>query len=218
MSPKYPRTGHLPWSPGGTNDDRRIESVDALLGVPLVMTEKMDGSNVCLEQGAVYARSHASAPNHPSFDALKSVHAAKKHLIPPMYQVFGEWLYAKHSIAYDRLPAHLMVFGVRDLSTDTWSSWEEVEEWASELGFPCVPVLSRGIVLDDERDMVRVVTAFATAPSSMGEAREGVVVRVAGAFQDVSFHLCVAKWVRAHHVQTDDHWKTQQIVRNGLEG
>ncbi len=39
---KYPRTPHLPWSPGGTRDDRRLASVSRLLDQELVITEKLD--------------------------------------------------------------------------------------------------------------------------------------------------------------------------------
>lgn len=66
MSAKYPRTPHLPWSPGGTRDDKRLTVLDQLYGRTLVFTEKLDGSNLCLTADAVYARSHSGAPRHPS--------------------------------------------------------------------------------------------------------------------------------------------------------
>ncbi len=40
---KYPRTFHLPWSPGLTKDDKRIENLDGFIGREVVVTEKMDG-------------------------------------------------------------------------------------------------------------------------------------------------------------------------------
>jgi hypothetical protein len=79
---KYPRTPHLPWSPGGTADDKMLRQVDPLLYQPLIATEKADGSNVCLEHEGCFARSHGAKPNHPSFDQLKALHASVKHLIP----------------------------------------------------------------------------------------------------------------------------------------
>jgi len=39
---------------------------------------------------------------------------------------------------------------------------------------------------------------------------------VAGEFKDEQFSTSVAKWVRKDHVQSDEHWKNQQIVRNAL--
>ena len=214
MSPKYPRTAHLPYSPGGTSDDRRVESVASFLGTSLVLTEKMDGSNVCLESEVVFARSHASAPNHPSFNALKAMHAGLKGRIPAGIQVFGEWLFAKHSIAYNELPSYLMVFGVRDLTNGVWASWTEVEMWAEELGVTTVPVLAREESITRASKLQTLVESMAAMPSRCGGAREGLVVRKAGEFKDEAFATSVVKWVRKGHVQTADHWKTQEIIRN----
>lgn len=181
-----------------------------------MMSEKLDGSNVCLESEAVFARSHASAPNHPSFDALKALHSGIKFRIPAGLQVFGEWLYAKHSIGYDKLPSHLMVFGVRDLTTNRWASWEEVEMWADELACPTVPVLERQVIVHSDAELQKLVEAHALLPSRVGEAREGIVVRRICDMADELFSNYVAKWVRKDHVQTDDHWKSQAIVKNGI--
>ena len=212
-SEKYPRTPHLPYSPGGTSDDRRLLDVSSLLNIPLVLTEKMDGSNVCLETNAVFARSHGGAPNHPSFDLLKAYHASVKHLIPERTQVFGEWLYARHSIGYTELPNYLAVFGVRE--GHLWLSWEEVILWAEELRVPTVPVLQH-CCLERPEDLQSMVEGLAKMPSACGGEREGVVVRNSGIFPRHLFDKNVAKWVRQNHVQTDEHWKSQQIVRNGL--
>jgi hypothetical protein len=67
---KYPRTPHLPWSPGGTSDDKRMLDVGPLLG-DVVITEKMDGSNVALSRENFFARSHAQVPVHRSFDLVR---------------------------------------------------------------------------------------------------------------------------------------------------
>ena len=216
MSPKYPRTPHLPYSPGGTSDDRRIESVEGFLCTSIVLTEKMDGSNVCLEREACFARSHASAPNHPSFDAFKAMHAVVRSRIGEGIQVFGEWLYARHSIAYDQLPSYLMVFGVRDIAKGTWASWAEVEMWADELGAPTAPVLAKEEWLNRPWKLQQLIETLARLPSRCGGSREGIVVRRAVGFSDSEFSTSVTKWVRKDHVQTDEHWKNQEIIRNGI--
>ena len=97
-SPKYNRTYHLPWSPGGTSDDKIAKDLSIIFSNDIVITEKMDGSNTSLEIGGCFARTHSGPPNHPSFDPLKALHASIKHQIPEGVQLFGEWLYAKHSI------------------------------------------------------------------------------------------------------------------------
>lgn len=210
---KYPRTFHLPWSPGGTKDDRRLSSTKHLLDTNLVLTEKMDGSNVCLESGNVFARSHSSAPSHPSFDALKAYWAERSSLIPEGFQIFGEWCYAKHSISYDKLPDFLMVFAIRELASNTWLSWSDVVDYANLLDLKVVPVLQKTRVGSDKA-LEELTNDLATKPSLCGGDREGIVVRRANGFDNAHFSTCVAKWVRKHHVQTDDHWKHQAITRN----
>ncbi len=215
-SPKYNRTFHLLWSPGATSDDKMAHDVSSLLNIPIVVSEKVDGSNVSLETDAVYARSHANVPTHPSFDLLKALHSQVKHLITPDYQVFGEWVFAVHSLAYDKLPGYFLAFGVRDLRTNRWASWDNVEATASGLAVPTVPVLFRGVVKTDT-ELERLTCTLASQPSALGTIREGVVVRVAGAFDDKDFSTSVNKMVRANHVQTDEHWMHKAIVKNQLK-
>jgi hypothetical protein len=212
-SPKYPRTMHLPFSEGATNDDKIADSVEALLNVPIVITEKIDGSNVCLEHDGVFARSHSGPPIHPSFDLLKALHATIKHDIPPDSQWFGEYAYAKHSLAYDKLPGYLMMFGIR--INDNWLRWSAVCRFCSLLGLPTVPVLFEGKV-DTAKTLKDLILNLAKQPSALGTIREGVVVRVEREFSDEEFPQCVQKWVRKDHVQTDVHWKHQTITPNGL--
>lgn len=46
---KYPRTRHLPSSPGATSDDKFISDFSGFKGKKVVITEKMDGEN-CLDE------------------------------------------------------------------------------------------------------------------------------------------------------------------------
>lgn len=221
-SPKYNRTFHFPFSPGATNDDKIASSMDRLIGVPIVLTEKLDGSNTSLETDGCFARTHAGAPTHASFDQLKALHATIKYKIPHSFQLFGEWCFALHSIAYSELPSYFMMFGVRELANafgaeeDYWPSWENVEMWAEEIGVPTVPVLFKGTV-SSEKELKDLVESFMNQPSACGGIREGVVARVAKGFADDDFSTCVMKCVRANHVQTSEHWKDQEIIKNRLK-
>lgn len=215
-SPKYNRTMHVPWSKGATNDDKIATSIDSLLNTEIVITEKIDGSNTSLESDGCYARTHAGAPTHPSFDGLKALHASLKYKLPNNIQFFGEWAFALHSIAYNELPGYFMMFNVREVLSNIWYSWDEVELWAIELEVPTVPVLFKGIV-KSEQELKELTESFMIEPSKCGGIREGVVVRVAHQFNDDEFSQCVQKNVRANHVQTSEHWKDQAIVKNKLK-
>jgi Arylamine N-acetyltransferase len=226
-SPKYNRTYHLPWSKGATSDDKRISphALGPITRDPIVITEKMDGSNTSLEKDGCFARTHSGPPSHPSFDGLKALHAQVRYKIPQGIQLFGEWLYAKHSIEYSELPHYFMLFNVRIFDgikstgelVSHWASWEEVEMWAQEIGVPTVPVLYKGIAGSDKQ-LKELIESLMIQPSACGGIREGVVARVQNEFEDDYFDVCVLKCVRANHVQTSDHWKDQEIIKNKIRG
>ena len=179
----------------------------------------MDGSNTSLEFEGCFSRSHSGAPTHPSFDMLKVLQATKKPLIPKGMQYFGEWCYALHSIAYDALPGYFLMFGIRDtyVERDTyWFSWKAVEDFALAFDVPTVPVLFKGTV-SSEKELQELMESLMIQPSACGGIREGVVVRVADKFEDKDFSTCVMKCVRANHVQTSEHWKDQEIIKNKLK-
>jgi hypothetical protein len=217
-SPKYNRTYHVPWSPGCTSDDKIATSIENLIGQPIVITEKIDGSNTSLEQMGCFARTHSGPPTHPSFNELKALHAQIGFEIPPNMQLFGEWCFAKHSIAYDALPGYFLLFGIRDLDSDPpfWYDWDEVETWGEYFGLPTVPVLFKDSV-SSEKGLKDLVESLMIQPSACGGIREGIVVRVARAFSDEDFSKCILKCVRKDHVTTNVHWAHQTIVPNKLK-
>lgn len=185
--------------------------------MPLVITEKVDGSNLCLTRERVFARTHAHAPRrHASFDMAKATWASLAPRIPAIVSVFGEWTYARHSIGYERLPDYLLLIAVREDKSGTWWSWERTCELALTLGVPTVPQLWAGKV-STEQELVRVTQEHARAASDLGASeREGVVVRWSNAFGQTQLHGAMAKWVRAGHLKTDDHWTSRGIIRNQL--
>lgn len=217
-SPKYNRTFHFEWSQGATNDDKIALSIDNLINQPIVITEKMDGSNTSLEADGCFARTHSGPPTHISFDGLKSLHASLKWKIPIDVQLFGEWCFARHSIEYSELPSYFLLFNVRETSSDiiSWSSWEEVEMWANEIEVPTVPVLFKGTV-SSAKQLQELTESLMIQTSKCGGIREGIVARVQREFINEDFSSCVLKCVRANHVQTSEHWKNQEIVKNKLK-
>lgn len=217
-SPKYNRTYHFPFSPGAQNDDKISFTFDKLISQPIIITEKMDGSNTSLEADGCFARTHSGPPTHASFDGLKALHGQVKYKIPQDVQLFGEWCFAKHSIEYSELPGYFMLFNVREFigGQAFWMSWGEVKLWAEEIGVPTVPVLFEGQV-NYEYQLRELIETFMNQPSVCGGIREGVVVRIAQEFSDNNFSESVMKCVRANHIQTTEHWKNQEIIRNKLK-
>jgi hypothetical protein len=202
---KYPRTPHLPWSEGASDDDILLSNADMFEGMNVVVTEKMDGENTTMTFDRVHARS-VDSPDHPSRHFVKSMWSQMRYDIPPGMRIVGENLYARHSIEYDKLPSYFIVFAV--FEGPTCLSWNETEEWCSMLGFSHVPILYKG-----PWDKTPIMRCY-TGESKCGGLQEGYVVRNAGRFPYSSFSSNVAKFVRKGHVQTSEHWMMQKIVPN----
>ena len=217
ISTKYGRTYHYDFSPGTTSDDRinrnwrdEIQKFENILH-----TEKLDGENTCLSALGVFARSHAAPTLHPWADHLKIKQSMMVHdLKDNNLEIFGENLYAIHSIIYPQLEHHFYVFGVRVL--DKWLSWEETKWYASMFDLPVVPEL--GIQETSNPELIKqTVLEFSHQPSVFGSkqnntnplidcTREGIVSRNVEEYNVDKFAENVFKFVRANHVQTDVHW------------
>jgi len=139
-SRKYGRTYHFPFSPGTTSDDRINTNYwqDIQQLKTIVHTEKLDGENNCMNKYGVFARSHAAPTTSPWTRDIRTKWALLKNDFGDL-ELFGENLYAIHSIEYRKLEHYYFVFAVR--YHDQWLAWEEVKFYAALFDFPTVPEL-----------------------------------------------------------------------------
>lgn len=202
---KYPRTPHLPWSPGFGGDDVRIKGQLPFEGHEVVITEKMDGENTTMYRDYIHARSLDSR-HHASRSWVKGLHRQVAHLIPDGWRVCGENLYARHALHYTSLPTYFMVFSIWN-DEDMALGWDETREWCEMLGLMTAPVLWRG---NWDEDHVRALSVDT-------HTQEGFVVRLARGFHRDNFTESMAKWVRQGHVNKDDtHWMYAEVIPNVL--
>lgn len=225
ISKKYGRTYHYPFSPGTTSDDRISSSYwsDVTKLKSVVHTEKLDGENNCLSRYGVFSRSHAAQTTSPWTSTLRERWSGIKHDLGDL-EIFGENLYAIHSIEYRKLDHHYFVFAVR--IKDMWLSWEEVKFYAEGFDFPTVPEL-RTINPSDETSFRQGVIEIAQQTSvyesydaitGLSCQREGIVTRNAHEYPVSAFQNNVFKYVRKNHVKTDEHWtRTWRRARLGWE-
>jgi hypothetical protein len=205
---KYPRTYHLPQSPGLQNDDRRLPSLDVFRGKRVIVTEKYDGEGCTLNREKTYPRSPDGRP-HPSRAWAKAFHGRKAHHIPDHWRLSGEYMYALHSIPYSNargnaLQSYFYGFGVWD-ETNTLLDWDHTIEMFELLDIVPVRQLYDGPYHDG------LVDSIAAAIDTTRQ--EGFVLRIAdrisypsGSGDAGRFFQGVAKWVRPRHVATDEHW------------
>lgn len=212
---KYPKTPYLPFSPSVDREDRVID-IKNLLGKPLVVTTKMDGSCVTLTKNHVGARNALTA-GHPSFNLLKAKHAQFKDVISDNMQLFGEWLLAEHSIKYQNqlaLKDYLQIFAIYDQYQELFFDWLGLEEFCTFRGLTIVPIIAE-VTFTTEWQLIAALTEIGNR--LIKDGHEGFVVKSKYPFHYTQFSENVAKYVRANHVQTTKHWTKQQIVKNQLK-
>lgn len=211
---KYGRTYHYPFSPGTTSDDRVQHNYwQHIISMPAVLhTEKLDGENNCLNRYGVFARSHAAPATSPWTAAIRQRWSMMQHDLGDL-EIFGENLYAIHSIEYRKLEEHYFVFGIRCL--DMWLSWDEVRFYAAAFDLPTVPGLDLTDDFNSEADFRNRVLALSREPGvfrshdiKTGQpcTREGIVSRNIAAYPVTDLATNVFKYVRRGHVATDSHW------------
>lgn len=153
---KYPRTPHL-FGSAGTDDDKhlgRAESDRFLNDDSLIVEEKIDGTNVGLHfdgQGrlVLQCRGHLITEGmHPQYDLFKQWTAARQAALSDMlgqrFILFGEWMYARHSIHYRQLPHYFFEFDIYDKESSNFLSLKRRLELLSSSGIHTVPVVHTG--------------------------------------------------------------------------
>ena len=110
---KYPRTPYSPWSPG-LPDDPLMADMAQFIGTPIVVTEKIDGSNVLLHDGKAYTRSITGAARQ-RWLAMVRKHHAWKSIGTMETSYYGEDIYGVHAIEYNPVPENqtFMMFAIR---------------------------------------------------------------------------------------------------------
>jgi hypothetical protein len=133
---KYPRTHHIEGSglqPG--DEDLGVVPFRALAGHFLVVEEKMDGANSAVSfapdgQLLLQSRGHylTGGEREKHFHLLKAwanrYTAELWDVLGERYVMYGEWLYARHSVFYTDLPHYFLEFDVYDKAKDEFLSTE----------------------------------------------------------------------------------------------
>ena len=168
---KYPRTRHLQGSRLGPGDEDLTQvTVRSLRGHYLVIEEKVDGANAGLSFDSdanlrLQCRGHylvgGPSPTEQQFNQFRRwgrVHQdALFDVLGDQFLLFGEWLYAKHSVFYDALPHYFMEYDVWDRASEKFLSTKARRKLLSGLPLVSVPVLFEGELtsVDEVRALIR---------------------------------------------------------------
>ena len=246
---KYPRTRHVAGSrlqQGDLGDDMPVSGLRDRL---LIIEEKLDGANCALSftdgQLMLQSRGHYLNGGYRErhFDLFKiwaHVHQARLHpVLGDRYVMYGEWMYAKHTVFYDRLPHYFMEFDVYDRDESCFLSTSVRRDLLGGLPVMPVPLLHRGMIHDsdditglirpslyksaDWRDALAVAAErsgsrsdFVAKQTEDSDLAEGLYIKdepdnmVAGRY----------KYVRHDFLQAiasaEGHWQDRPILPNAL--
>jgi hypothetical protein len=160
---RYPRTQHVIGSKLGPGDDNLKQiPFSQLVGRQLVIEEKVDGANSGISYGSdwlqlLQSRGHylTGGPRERHFNLFKqwaNLHSeALLEVLTDRYILYGEWMYAKHTVFYNRLKHYFNEFDILDTQEGTYIDGEGNENpgsWLSTArrremlkGIPVEPVL-----------------------------------------------------------------------------
>ena len=229
---KYPRTPHL-FGSRGTADDKHMsarQSREFVADASLIVEEKLDGTNIGIHFTAagrmvLQNRGHeVTTGEHPQYDLFKQWATCKRPVLEEMladrYIMFGEWLYAKHSVHYQALTHYFFEFDIYDKQEEAFL--DLTTRWAmlAGTGVKTVPILHRGAATEKElREMIGP-SAFASRFDNplTGEAdniMEGLYLRTE-AEGKVTGRAKLVRPEFVEKVKQSTHWQQQQMVPNLL--
>lgn len=221
---KFPRTRHLLNLGAATRDDLILSDKDVSdflnrTGEKIVVEEKVDGANLGISvdpvtyQMRVQNRGHfVNASTHKQFcqlDKWLADHqsALWKLLGETGYVLFGEWLYAKHSIHYTMLPDVFLAFDLYDPASKTFFSRRRLLQTLYGTDIHIVREMQYTSTTS-LRDMATTsLSAYYDGPV------EGIYIR-----KENEEWLCErAKIVRAGFTNSIvDHWTRATMIRNTM--
>lgn len=218
---KYPRTQHI-YGSRIQKGDKDLDAVpfSKIADQYLVIEEKMDGANcaVSFHDGELKLQSRGhfltGGPREKQFDLLKtwaSIHQATLYdILQDRYIMYGEWLYARHTVMYDSLPHYFMEFDILDRQNSEWLSTKRRKEMLNNSPVISVKVLAEGKF--KEEDLPKLITKSNFGPNLM----EGLYIK-----SETDKVIGRYKWVRKEFldtVQASEHWFNKPITPNKLKG
>jgi hypothetical protein len=229
---KYPRTPHL-FGSKGTDDDKNLgpdESRAFIADSSLIVEEKLDGTNVGIHfsragRMVLQCRGHEITEGmHPQYDLFKQWTAVKRSVLETMltnrFILYGEWLYARHSVHYRKLPHYFFEFDIYDKDAAQFLNLEKRLVMLEGSGLFTVPVLHRGRSNFDQLRSFIGPSAFGSQfqNPTTGECdnlMEGLYCRTE-AKGHVSGRAKLVRTEFVEKVKQSEHWQHQAMVPNEL--
>lgn len=250
---KYPRTPHLQGSrlQQGDEDLSQIPFKE-IFGKNIVIEEKIDGANSAISFDGdgnllIQSRGHylIGGFRERHYNLLKQWANENRDtlfdVLEDRYIMYGEWMYAKHTVYYDALPDYFMEFDIYDRERNVFLDTDSRKRITDKMGIiSSVPVLARGVFNKKEDVLSKLTTSNYITENHIENLRnqakkqglddQRVVDETDGSTLMEGLYIKVeengevvnrVKFVRASFVQnmnlSQTHWQSRPIVPNLLK-
>ena len=258
---KFSRTVHL-FNTGGTavtSDDLVMSKDDIIYNqmadekTTLYIEEKVDGANFGLSlsgDGKIFAqnRSHyISSGDHAQFSPLTTwIEEHREALTNILSQeqgnrtasqgliLYGEWVVARHSIPYHKLPGHFIAFDIYDRKVQRFWSRSRFHSIMKGSGIPVVPIIMQGTLASFDncsskgnsstsfkKDLVDLLETRSSFRTDGGPV-EGIVLRIDDDDKDEQGRTWLKsrlKIVRPDFIRgcREGHWSRREIEKQTID-
>ncbi|MDS0526043.1 RNA ligase family protein [Clostridium sp. SHJSY1] len=249
---KYPRTQHIEGS-RFQDGDEDLESIkfEKIKNKFCVIEEKVDGANVGVSfdaNGKMYLQSRGHFLNggygESQFDLFKtwtnSYSYTLRELLGDRYVMYGEWLYAKHTVFYDNLNHYFMEFDIFDKVEEKFLSTKRRREFLKDYNFIKSVLVLKETIVSSKGEIVELLGKshfktknwreklnescielglsyeLAKKQTDVTDLMEGLYIKI----EDENYVLDRMKYVRASFLNTimdsETHWANRPIIPNQL--
>lgn len=206
---KFPRTHWLPIGEKLYKSERYLnkKETENLFSKEVHVSEKLDGANVgisfqnkklILQKRGGFIGKH----EHPQYGTFKEWAYSRYDRFSQLSEnmvLFGEWMFAKHSIHYTKLPDYFFLLDIWE--REKFLEIEERDKTAKKLGLCAPPVVYKGVL-----NLEKIPSLIQKSHYS-DELMEGVVVRNAE---------IRGKYIRKGFIRGDKHWSKYKFEKNLL--
>lgn len=238
LMPPFPRTYHLGIEPNATDDDKvlSLEETMKFLEGNVVISEKVDGSNLAIRiingKPFVRNRNHVlrkgyTTRNTPAQQQYARVWSwlYEKTMDSKFFNyekimvacdmcgdditIYGEWVYAQHTIGYDALPDLFIGFDIWSDSRNLFLDPDTTRHILTESGFatPAVREWGKNLTVDRLKELRDMPSEL----SASGVQSEGIYLTQGNGQRTVERFKMVGP-----HFKSDDTWNKKQLVKNQL--
>lgn len=214
---KFCRTHHLLNLGSATRDDLIMNNKEQseFLNRDIYIEEKIDGANIgfSLKDGKIVAQNRSHYVNSATQSQFKELDKwIMKHteelyeiLDNGKYILFGEWLYAKHSINYTNLPDYFIAFDLYDISKKKFMSREKLEEKLQNSSINIIRLINKTSITN-----INDIKKYIVNSIYYNGLVEGIYVR----FCEGDYVVKRGKVVRTDFLTDDKHWSKNTMIKN----